>query len=362
MNKKIFLYLVSICVATSVLAGDLTAQVREQFAGSTGNTNNNRIGTAAASELLIPVGARDMAMGGAGIATSAGVDAIYWNVGGLGRLTGSAQGLFSNLSYIADIDINYGAVGINFGGFGTVGVSVKALTFGDIPLTTTDDPEGIAGRTFSPSFVVFGLSYGRAFTDAITAGATVKIISEDMHRVTGSGFAIDAGIQYHGVAGFQGLNLGVALKNVGPQMSFDGPGLLRLALASDARRPTQFYKTETADWELPSSVEIGLTYEYGLTEELSYSISGLFANNNLALDSYRFGGEVVYSLGTALSVAGRGGIDLLDLGDDDEQIFGPALGFGLTYFTPGVDITIDYAYRDVDFFDSNNMFSVKLTF
>ncbi len=34
MNKKIFLYLVSICVATSVLAGDLTAQVREQFAGA----------------------------------------------------------------------------------------------------------------------------------------------------------------------------------------------------------------------------------------------------------------------------------------------------------------------------------------
>lgn len=360
--KKNILNLIGVC-ALLVLTSNVLAQT--QFGGAAAQDpgfKNARMGTAAASELLIPVGARDMAMGGASIATTVGIDAIHWNVGGLGRLQNAAEGLFSSMTYIADINVNYGAVALKFGGFGTVGFSIKALDFGDIALTTADDPEGIAGRTFSPAFSIFGISYGRAFTDAITAGFSFKLINEDLHRVKGSGFAIDAGIQYHGVAGFEGVNLGVVLKNVGPQMEFDGPALLRLAQASDARRPTQYYASKAASWELPTSVEIGLTYEANLSEELSYSINGLYANNNLALDNYRFGAEAVYAVGPSLTVAARGGVDMLDKGDLDEHIYGPTAGFGLTYMATGVDITIDYAYRAVDFFDNNSMFSLKLGF
>ena len=351
MKYRSLLHLVVICAGLAFMVSGLLAQ----------DVKNDRIGTAAATELLIPVGARDMAMGGSGIAISSGVDAIFWNPAGLGRMTGSAQGMFSTMNYIADIRLNYGAVGLNFGGFGTVGISIKSMDFGNIPLTTADDPEGFAGRTFSPSFVVVGVTYGRAFTDAITAGGTLKLIREDMHRVTGSALAFDFGIQYHGVAGFQGLNLGVALKNVGPQVNFDGPGLLRLAQAADGNRPTQFFASNAASWELPTSVEIGVSYTRTLAENFSYAVNGSFANNNLALDSYKLGGEVKYDLGTLL-VAGRGGIDLMDKGADDAQIFGPTLGFGLTYLTPGVDITLDYAYRQTDFFDSSSMFSLVLGF
>ncbi len=360
--KNRFLFPVTLfCVAMAVLAGSLAAQVHEPFATGSGLFKNQRIGTAAATELLIPVGARDVAMAGASMASSIGVEALHWNPAGLGRMSGSAEGLFSSMAYIADIRVNYGAVGINFGGFGAVALSIKALSFGDIPLTTVDDPEGIAGRTFSPSFVVLGFSYARAFTDAITAGGTIKLISENMQRVTGSGVAIDMGVQYHGVANVKGLNLGVALKNVGPQVNFDGTGLLRLAKAENGKRPTQYYQSKAASWELPSSAEIGMTYQRQLNEEISYSINGTFTNNNLALDGYKIGGEVAYSMGS-LKVAGRGGIELLNKGAADEQIFGPAVGVGFTYETPGMDITIDYAYRTVDFFDNNNMFSVKLSF
>ncbi|MCH8126709.1 PorV/PorQ family protein [candidate division KSB1 bacterium] len=352
MNKYI-LNLFRVCALVVVLVSNVFAQ----------DIKNARIGTAAGAELLIPVGARDMAMSGSGIATSSGIDAIHWNIGGLSRLGDTnAQGLFSSMSYIADIKVNYGAVALKFGTFGTVAISIKSLDFGDIPLTTTDDPEGFAGRTYSPAFTIFGISYGRSFTDAITAGFTLKLISENIHRVAGSGYAIDAGIQYHGVAGFEGLDLGVVLKNVGPQIEFDGPGLLRTAVAADGRRPAQFYKSETSDWELPTSVEIGLSYGASLGEELSYTVNSLYANNNLALDSYKFGGEVVYNVGTQLSVAGRGGVNLLDKGELDEQIFGPTFGFGLTYFTSGVDVTVDYAYRSVDFFNNNSMFSLRLDF
>jgi len=362
MNMRFFFRATLFCVAMTVIASSLAAQVHESFAQGSGLFKNQRIGTAAATELLIPVGARDVAMAGASMAISGGVESLHWNPAGLGHLNGSAEGLFSSMAYIADIRVNYGAVGINFGGFGAVALGVKALSFGDIPLTTVDDPEGIAGRTFSPSFVVMGFSYARAFTDAITAGGTIKIISEDMQRVKGSGVAFDLGVQYHGVAGVKGINLGVALKNVGPQVSFDGTGLLRLAQAENGSRPTQYYQSKAASWELPSSVEIGLTYQSQFGEDLGYSLSGTFANNNLALDSYKLGGEVSYSLGSSLGVAGRAGVDLLDKGQADEQIFGPAFGFGITYKAPSVAITIDYAYRSVDFFQNNNMFSLTLGF
>lgn len=347
-------FLISIFAAVALMVSSVSAQEPD--------VKNERIGTAAATELLIPVGARALAMGGAAAATTAGIDALHWNPAGLGRMEGSAEGMFSTMKYIADITTNYGAVGLNFGGFGKVAFSVKALDFGDIPFTTVDDPEGVAGRTFAPSFITVGLSYARQFTDAITAGGTLKIISENMHRVSGKGFAVDVGVQYHGVAGFKGVNLGVVIKNFGPQVNFDGSALLRTAQATDGRRPTQFYSSEAASFELPSSVEIALAYENSINENLSWNVSSAYENNNLALDGYKVGGEVKYNVGMRLSLAARGGIELNDKGADDADIFGPSFGFGLTYFTPGVDITIDYAYRAVDFFDSNNMFSLKLAF
>jgi hypothetical protein len=351
MKKTCIFIAVVLCVMMAVMNNSLNAQSSE----------NKRIGTAAATELLIPVGARDLAMGGSGIAVSNGVDAIHWNPAGLARQSNAAEGLFSTMSYIGDINVNYGAVGINFSGFGVVALSIKSLDFGDIPLTTNDDPENRSGRTFAPTFITVGLTYSRAFTDAITAGGTMKLISEKIGRVSGNGFAIDFGVQYHNVGGINGLKLGVALKNIGPQMAFDGSGLLRNATSSDGRRPQQFYSLEAASFELPSSVELGVAYGRKISENLNWTVNGAFANNNLGLDGYRAGGEVAYRT-SSLGFFGRAGVELSPTQDVDEQIFGPTVGFGLFYAARGIDLTFDFAYRQVDFFDSNNMFSLKLGF
>ncbi len=348
MKNRVIFPLLFLCVVMAVMVSSLDAQ----------EARNRRIGSAAATELLIPVGARDLAMGGASIAITEGVEAIHWNPAGLGRLATSAEGLFSTMSYIADINLNYGAVGVSFGGFGMVGLSVRSLGFGDIPLTTNDDPEGVAGRTFSPSFITVGLSWARAFTDAITAGGTIKVISEKMGRATGSGVALDFGVQYHGIGGIPGLNLGVALKNFGTQVSFGGTGLLRRATSSEGRRPEQHYRSEAASYELPSLVEIGLTYEYKFNDNLNLNLNSAFANNNLALDGYRIGGEVGYNM-DKLQFFGRGGIELAETSDIDEHIFGPTLGFGFSYAAPGLNITIDYAWRQVEYFNNNSVFSFR---
>ena len=359
MNKRKIAGIVTICVVMVLMAGNVGAQLTQLL--DVKDMKNKRIGTASGTELLIPVGARGLAMSGAVLATTSGINSIFWNPGGLARMNTTAEGMFSTMSYLADIQVNYGAAAIRFGSFGVIGFSMKALSFGDIKLTTVDDPEGVAGRTYSPNFVVMGLTYARQFTDAITVGATFKLISEQMHRVTGQGFAMDIGVQYQGVAGIDGVNLAVVLKNVGPQISYDGPGLLREALAVVGRRPAAYYQSKAASWELPTSVELGLAYDYNLTEGLNLNLNGSYANNSLALDSYKIGGEAVYSFGQ-MAFAGRGGVDLLDMSEDDEQIFGPTFGFGLVWKNPSVNITIDYSYRMVDFFNNNNMISVILGF
>lgn len=351
MKNRVILPLVVFCVVMAVMVSSLDAQ----------ETQNNRIGSAAATELLIPVGARDMAMGGSSIAISEGVEAIHWNPAGLALLSTSAEGLFSSMSYIADINLNYFAVGVSFGRKGVVGLSARSLDFGDILLTTNDDPEGEAGRTFAPSFITVGVSYGLKFTDRVNAGATIKVISEKMGRAYGSGFAVDLGVQYHGLAGVPGLNVGIVMKNFGPQFRFGGSGLLRRATSSEGRRPEQHYLSDAASYDLPSVAEIGVTYARSLGENLNLIANSTFVNNSLALDSYRFGGEVGFSM-ERVCLFGRGGIELAQTGDIDEFIFGPTLGFGLSYEAVGINFMLDYAWRQVEYFNDNSVISLKFGF
>jgi hypothetical protein len=348
MKQRLFVSFLLLCVAMA-------------FVTDTSDAQNRRTGTAAATELLIPVGARDMAMGGSTLASSQGVEALYWNPAGLGRIGYGAEGMFSTMSYIADINVSYGAIAAAFGDFGNIGLSIKSLDFGDIPLTTNEDPEGRAGRIYSPTYVTLGLTYARSLTDAISAGLTAKLIAEQIDRASATGFAFDIGVQYSGLVGVSGLQLGVAIKNVGPQMKFDGSGLYRTATSSDGRRPEQQYKSEAASFELPSLVEIGLAYRRPLGESMMYNVNGSFTNNNLYLDEYRFGGELGYTV-DALTLFGRAGMGIVAQAEDDANIFGATLGFGLAYTMPGMTVSFDYAFRQVDFFDNNNVFSLKLGF
>lgn len=347
-KQKVVVVALLLCVAVAVFTDTTRAQ-------------NKRTGTAAAPELLIPVGARDLAMGGSTIASSMGVEAIYWNPAGLGRLKGAAEGMFSDMSYIADIGVSYGAVAASFGDFGVLGLSVKSLSFGNVPLTTEDDPENFSGRFYSPSYVTVGLSYARAITDAISFGGSLKIVSESIDRVSASAFALDLGVQYNRLAGVNGLALGVVVKNVGPQMRFSGPGLYRVAVASDGSRPAQRYSSEASSSELPSLVEIGLAYSGTAADNLSYSVDGSFKNDNLYLDSYNVGGEVGFTM-QQVKIFGRAGMGFVPQADANTNIFGATFGAGINYAATGIDITVDYAYRQVDFFDANNVFSVKFGF
>ncbi len=134
-----------------------------------GLAQETRIGTNAASQLLIPVGARHIAMGGANLATVAGAEAIFWNPAGVALSDYTADVMFSHMTHIADININYVALAVKFGDFGTVGFNVKAMDIGDIIVTSEVAPDG-TGALLSPQFITGGLTYSRKLTDTIAFG------------------------------------------------------------------------------------------------------------------------------------------------------------------------------------------------
>lgn len=348
MIKKLLISALMFCVLSVGMVGTVDAQ-------------NKRTGTAAAPELLIPVGARYLAMGGSNLANVAGIEAVHFNPAGLSLMKPTVEGMFSSMSYIADIAVNYGAVGVNFGDFGFLGFSIKSLDFGDIPLTTVDDPEARSGRFFSPTYVTLGATYARMLSEAISVGVTSKLVSEKIDRVSATGIAFDFGVQYKGLVNVKGLHVGVAVKNIGPAMKFEGSGLYRSAVSGEGGRPEQPYKVEAASFDLPSLVEFGLSYVGNVTDEFSYSGNASFTNNNLYEDEYRVGGELLYSVEN-VSLAGRVGGSFLPKVDAANRIFGMTAGVGLSYATSDLQITFDYAFRAVDLFNNSNVFSIKLGF
>ena len=65
-----------------------------------------------AAQLLVPVGARDLAMGGANLANTENLEAIYWNPAGLSSMANRAAGQFSTMQIFNDIRVNYVAVAV----------------------------------------------------------------------------------------------------------------------------------------------------------------------------------------------------------------------------------------------------------
>lgn len=313
-----------------------------------------RLGTTAGTQVNIPVGARNVAMAGADLVYAHGVDAVYWNPAGMGAVT-AANGTFSNMSYIADISVNYLAVGSNFGGFGNIGVSVKSLDFGDIPVTTVEAMDG-TGANFSPTFMTMAVTYGKMFTDRINFGVTSKMVYESIPRASASAVAFDIGVQYTDFANINGLGLALVLKNIGSDMHYSGSGLKTQATEDDF---TEFFDREAAYDQLPSSYSISGSYKMGGSILLASS----FISNNTSYDELRLGGE--YTLMNMFSL--RAGMNSAMLGsdtelDENDVLFGTSFGFGINYELIGVGFQLDYAYRSTEYFDGNSVLSLGVNF
>ena len=306
--------------------------------------NSRRIGTAGAQELLIPYGSRGTAMGGAILADVSGVEAMYWNPAGLASMEGT-EVMFTHLPYIADIDMNFVGIATYIDGFGSLGIGAKVVSIGEIEETTEDYPDG-TGRVFDPTLAVINVSYARILTANVSFGFSGMFINEDIFEAKATGFAFDVGFIYD--PRWQGVKVGLAIKNYGPEMSFSGRGFQRELLNRQA-------SPSGAPFDLPSSISMGMMYDFMDNGPHVATISGNFRSNNYQEDMWQGGMEYVYNELYSL----RAGYNFSDQGD---YIYGLSLGAGLVYELGATKLAFEYSWTETEVFDDNQYFTVRVNF
>ena len=319
----------------------------------------SRVGTASGVQVQVPVGARAIGMGGADLAYVSSLDAIYWNPAGLGRMEERAAAMFTTQNIIADINVNYFAVGFNAGRLGVLGVSLKSFSFGDIPITTVEAMDG-TGATYSPTFATGGLSYSKLLTDRIGFGVNAKVVYESVPRASATAFAVDIGIQYQQLLTIEGLSLGMVIKNIGTNMHYTGSAFLEKATDLGETYSAYRYRPTSSD-QLPSTLEMGLTYKLNLGVG-DLLVAGQFQNNNFEQDQLKVGAE--FGIKNLLYL--RGGYHFLvkdpDNPDYGETVYSIALGGGMKYSIGGSKLFLDYAYQPMEYFGNGNVFSIGIAF
>lgn len=343
MNKK----LLTASLAVAILLG-CTTNVYAQ--------GDDRSGTAAMEELLVPVTPRTVALGSAltgGLDNMGGVEALLSNPAAL-MVNQSTNAMFSRTEYAADIGINYFGIAQRFGN-NNIGLTVNSWDYGDIARQTADAPEIDDAITWSASSVVLGLSFARQFTDRISAGFTAKGLSRSIDDVQATGIAFDAGMTY--VVSESGLRFGVSLRNFGGQMQFDGDGLDQ-PIDRDGPQGSGQISGAINDLgaELPSLLSFGVAYTRQFAGDLSATVLGDFRSNSYDLENYAAGLEVGYQ--NLFFV--RGGLNLTsDMDVSAWEIWN--IGAGLNLNMVGRGLSVDYSYRPSNVFDGVNMFAVGFT-
>ena len=364
-------------IQTIMIISLLCVYMPESFA------NGERVGEAGASELLINPWARSSGWAGSNIAGIKGVESIYSNVAGL-AFTGSTELVFVQTSWLqygndmfnadeAVSSISSFGIAQRIGESSTLGFAIMSMDFGDIEITTVDNPDGGLG-TFAPRFMNMALSYAQSFSNSIYGGITVKIISEQISNLSANGVALDAGIQY--VTGNKDhIKFGVALKNIGPKMSFKGDGLSFEGQApgtnvNDGDGYKLTINQRTAGFELPALLQIGFTHELDLNRRHKFTNAATFTSNSFQKDQYRLGCEYSYNemLMVRAGYTYEKGIqysqEYSEANNKDSYrttaLRGPSAG--ITFELPMGESTfgLDYSYRHTDPFNGSHSIGARI--
>ena len=328
--------------------------------------NKDRIGAAGATELLVNPWARGAALGSAGVASGNGLGAIYTNIAGL-AFTDKTEIMFDRTSWLGGSGISVNAAGIaqRINESTVLSVAIMSTSFGEIDITTPDNPEGGIG-TFSPKYNNFNVGFAHEFSNSIYGGVNLKVVSQSIANVKGSGIGFDAGIRY--VTGEQDhIKFGITLKNVGPTMSMKGDGLAISILYPETGQSATV-EQRAASFELPSLLAIGGSYDFNFSETSKLTVSGAFTANSFSNDQFRIGVDYGMEIEKAAFHVMAGYVY-------EKGIFSKEYGYqyrltALSGFTAGLSVDaivgenknnlgIQYTYRQTAFF--NGVHTIGLT-
>ena len=311
--------------------------------------NEDRAGSAGATDLLINPWARSSAWGSAGLSSVNGLEAVFLNVAGL-AYADQTEVQFCRTNWmgnISGIGLNSAGLAQRVGEAGVLGISFVSLNYGDIEITTTALPEGGIGY-FNPSSTNFTVSYAKKFSSSISGGMNLKVVSQSISNVSAQGVALDAGIRY--VTGDQdNIKFAISLKNVGPPMSYSGDGL-SLDMLNPSTSLSIGMVQRSSSFEMPSQLSIGTSYDFIFSENSVLTAAGSFSANSFSRD--QFHGGLKWKVKTdKASFSLMGGIvyeqGIFNADEMATALSGPCGGFSFEFpfGDSGSNIGINYAYR-----------------
>jgi hypothetical protein len=150
---------------------------------------------------------------------------------------------------------------------------------------------------------------------------------------------------------------------VGPAMNFSGDGLsVQGMLLNNTNQLT--LEQRSADFELPSMMNVGAAYDLNISEMHRVTIAGNFTSNSFTKDQFILGVEYAFRKMIHL----RGGYlweeDILDEALSETVFTGPSAGLSID-FPFGEEkksaLALDYAYRATNPFSGVHSLGLRLS-
>ena len=291
-------------LARLAAAGCLAALAARETAAQTG------LATEGAPFLLIPIGARAIALGQAVVADQPGTEAVWWNPAGLARAERREVAIHHYQSVIGTGDAL--SILIPSSQLGVLSASVYILNFGEQPIQgSTGPPIG----SILPRNLVYAATYATPIGGRINAGLTFKVVQlrvdctgacAGIQTGAASSSAIDAGAQYT-VPGPVPIAIGAAARHMGPRL--------------------QVKDREQAD-PLPTRIQIGAAYRVTALERYAPDVdvrvsADVIDELGMESPSARFGADFGWRKRAHL----RAGYVFRE--SQNSEQYGPSLGLGL---------------------------------
>jgi hypothetical protein len=339
-------------IAVGVLLIALAACAQEAKAQQT-----NKIGTAAATFLRIPVGARAAGMGSSFVSMVDDPSGLYWNPSILASMTSKTL-MLDHTRWLPGISFDFVGVVLPFTDAGTIGISTTMLHTDEMEVTTPQQQMG-TGETFAASSIALGVTYSRSLTDRFSIGGTFKYIRETIYNSNASAIGFDAGTIFE--TPFAGIRLGASISNFGTKMQMDGEDLnVRVDIAPDQEGNNQSIvgRLHTDAFDLPLTMRVGISGEVFQTPDyrLTLSVDGVNPNDNAA--SVNLGGEIGL-LNEAIRL--RAGYRDLFLAENEfDFTFG--ISVNAIKIVGDLSASVEYAYQKYVHLGDANRFTFGLRF
>ena len=178
--------------------------------------NADSAGTTLFNFLSFDTNPRAIALGGAYTALAADSGALSYNPAGL-AMTKRPEASFMHNQYFQGITQEY----LSYASAGGWGADFNYLSFGGISQTTLDNHTGAGLGDVGLWDMAFGLGLADELDDGLLGGAGLKIVRESIAGNSVNGFMLDGGLLWN-VPGADGLDLGLAVQNLGPDVKTQG--------------------------------------------------------------------------------------------------------------------------------------------